>query len=395
MPAAVAQVRQQRAAFQRQAWIDLAAGQLHQGRQQVHGGYRSADAARREARRRMDQQRHARGHLEPVHLVPEAALAEHVAMVAGEHHDGVVGQPAFLQGRQQRTDLRVDVAAGAEVGTPGGADALLRQRLVPQVDDLQQALRMRVLLLLGEALARQRDVLVAVEIPVARRDAVGVVRMGHRHGQAEWLAGVLANMVVEVLAGLEHHLLVEVQLVGAHAGTGLQNRGHVVVPARAHLRLVPVHRPAIVRRIDVAGQAFLVAVQLVGTAEVHLARQRRAIAEVAQVVGVGGGIGGEVGGVVPGADAGRQATADQGEARRRAERAVAVRRVEHHGPFGEAREVRHAQHRARIVKRQQRRGHLVGHDEQDVRRGLHRAAYPMRLGYAIVLRRSSVHRNPW
>ena len=39
--------------------------------------------------------------------------------------------------------------------------------------------------------------------------------MGHRHGQAEWLAGVLANMVVEVLAGLEHHLLVEVQLVGA------------------------------------------------------------------------------------------------------------------------------------------------------------------------------------
>ncbi len=42
--------------------------------------------------------------------------------------------------------------------------------------------------------------------------------MGHRHGQAEWLAGVLANMVVEVLAGLEHHLLVEVQLVGAHAG---------------------------------------------------------------------------------------------------------------------------------------------------------------------------------
>ncbi len=165
---------------------------------------------------------------------------------------------------------------------------VLGQRLVPQVDDLQQALRMRVLLLLGEALARQRDVLVAVEIPVARRDAVGVVRMGHRHGQAEWLAGVLANMVVEVLAGLEHHLLVEVQLVGAHAGTGLQNRGHVVVPARAHLRLVPVHRPAIVRRIDVAGQAFLVAVQLVGTAEVHLARQRRAIAEVAQVVGVGG-----------------------------------------------------------------------------------------------------------
>ncbi|MOA18014.1 hypothetical protein D3C78_1382990 [compost metagenome] len=106
--------------------------------------------------------------------------------------------------------------------------------------------------------------------------------------------------------------------------------------------------------------------QLVRAAEVHLAGQRRAVAEAAQVVGVGGDVGGEVGGVVPGADLRRQLAADQGEARGRAQRAVAVGRVEHHGLLGEARQVRHADRRIGVVQRQQRGGHLVGHDEENV-----------------------------
>ncbi|MDT4801954.1 hypothetical protein FQZ97_346690 [compost metagenome] len=365
MPAFTPQVWQQRAAIQRQVAFQRAAGQFHQGGQQVDGGYRLAHPVRLEAPGGVDQQRHAGGHFEPVHLVPEAALAKHVAVVAGEHDQRVVGQAAFLQGPEQRADLRVDVAAGAEVGAAGVADLVRGQRLVPQVDHLEQALRVRVLLVLRQLGLRQRDVLVAVQVPVLAGDGVGIVGMGQRHGQAERLLGAHPHMVVEVLARLEHHFLVEIQLVGAHAGPGLQHRGHVVVPARAHLRLVPVHRPAVVGRVDVAGQALLVAVQLVRAAEVHLARQRRAVAEAAQVMGIGGHVGGKVGGVVVGPDLRRQLPAHQSEARGRAERAVAVGRIEYHALGGEPRQVRHLDWRGR-VEGQQRRGHLVGHDEEDV-----------------------------
>ncbi|MNQ66985.1 hypothetical protein D3C85_814890 [compost metagenome] len=224
---------------------------------------------------------------------------------------------------------------------------------------------MRVQLILGDVHAGQLDVFLAVQVPVLLGDGVGVVGVGQRHRQAERLFGMFAHMVVEVLARLEHHFLVEIQLVGAHAGPGLQHRGHVVVPARAHVRLVPVHRPAIVGRVDIAGQAFFVAVQLVRAAEVHLAGQRGAVAQPAQMVGIGGHVGREVGGIVVGADLRRQLAAHQGEARGRAERAVAVGRIEDHAFGGQLREVRHLDGR-RGVERQQRRGHLVGHDEEDV-----------------------------
>ncbi|MNW09842.1 hypothetical protein D3C71_2069360 [compost metagenome] len=75
-----------------------------------------------------------------MHLVPEPTLAEHVAVVAGEHDQGVLGQAAFFEGLQQLADVVVDVAAGAKVGAAGVADLVHRQRLVPQVVDLQQAL---------------------------------------------------------------------------------------------------------------------------------------------------------------------------------------------------------------------------------------------------------------
>ncbi|MNP47421.1 hypothetical protein D3C76_1414730 [compost metagenome] len=88
-------------------------------------------------------------------------------------------------------------------------------------------------------------------------------------------------MVEQVLLGLEYHLFVEIQLVGAHARAGLQHRGHVVVPGRTHVRLIPVHCPAVIGRVDVTGQALFVAVQLVRPAEMHLARQGGAVAEAA------------------------------------------------------------------------------------------------------------------
>ena len=62
----------------------------------------------------------------------------------------------------------------------------------------------------------------------------------------------------------------------------------------------------------------------------HLARQGCAVAQTAQVMGIGGHISREIGGVVKSADFGGQLPADHGEARGRAQGAVAVSRVKHH-----------------------------------------------------------------
>ena len=225
---------------------------------------------------------------------------------------------------------------------------------------------MRVLRGLGNHGARHGDVHALVQVPVFGGNGVRVVRVCHRHSQAKRLLGRVAHVVIQVLARFEDYLFVKVQLVAAHARPGLQHRGHVVVPAGALFQFVPIHRPAVVSGVDVAGQAFLVAVQLVGAAKMHLARERRAVAQVAQVVGVGGHIGGKVGRIVKAANARGQLAAHQAKARGRAQRAVAIRRVKSHALGGELGQMRHLDDGRRVVQWQQRRGHLVGHDEQYV-----------------------------
>ena len=132
---------------------------------------------------------------------------------------------------------------------------------------------MRVQFCLTDVYRRQRDFDAFVQVPELGRNRVRVVRVGHRHGQTERLVGLVAHTVEQVLVGLENHFLIEIELVRAHTGTGLQHRRHVVVPAGPYIGFVPVHGPAIVGRIDVAGQPLLVAVQLIGAAKMHFAGQ--------------------------------------------------------------------------------------------------------------------------
>ena len=311
-------------------------------------------------------QGHAGRHFKPVHLVPKAPIAQHVTVVAREHDDGVVGQFAFPQGFKQLADLGVHIAARTKVGTPRAADRLVAQRLVPQVDHLEQALGVRVLLGLRQGVLRHRDVFIPVQVVKLGGNGVGVVGVRHRDRQTKRLIGVVAHVVVQVLARPEDGFFVVVELVGAHAGASLQDRGHVVVPARAHLQFVPVDRPAVVGGVNVAGHALFVAVQLIGATKVHLARQRGSVTEVAQVVGVGGHVGGEVGRVVVALDARWQLATDQAEARRRAQGAGAIGRLKHHTFLRQATQMRHVHHRCGVVHRQDGRGHLVGHDEQDM-----------------------------
>ncbi len=113
-------------------------------------------------------------------------------------------------------------------------------------------------------------------------------------------------MSKQLLARGKHGLIVEVDLIGARARPGLDDRVHGVVPAGALLEARPVRRPAEVGRVDIRRQPLLETMQLVRSAEVHFAGQCRPIAGAAQVVREGWHLRGELGGVVIGTDLGRQ-----------------------------------------------------------------------------------------
>ncbi len=110
--------------------------------------------------------------------IPKPTLAEHVAMVAAKDDDGVLIQAALLEHIEQLADAVVDVAHGAIVGAAGALDLLVAELGVPQVADLEQALAVGVLLLLGDLDLGQIDVDPLVEIPVLLLDGVRVVGVG-------------------------------------------------------------------------------------------------------------------------------------------------------------------------------------------------------------------------
>ena len=211
-----------------------------------------------------------------------------------------------------------------------------------------------------------RDVLVAVEVPPSPGDRERVVRMAERDHVAERALVARADVPEQRPPGRERHLLVEVQLVGPQARPGVGDRRHVVVPAGALVRAVPVRRPAEVRRIDVGGEPLLEPVQLVRAAEVHLAGQHGAVAGPPQVVGEGRDLGAELRRVVVGAGARGQQAGQERRPGRGAQRAGRVRRVEDHPGLGEPGQRRGARHRVAVTG-QRRRHQLVGHDDQDVR----------------------------
>jgi hypothetical protein len=106
-------------------------------------------------------------------------------VVAAEDDDGVLVQAAPLEHVEQLADAVVDVADGAVVGAPGPLDLLVAELGVPEVADLEQALAVRVLLLLRDLDLGKLDVDALVEIPVLLLDGVRVVgvRQGNLYGR--------------------------------------------------------------------------------------------------------------------------------------------------------------------------------------------------------------------
>ncbi len=98
--------------------------------------------------------------------------------------------------------------------------------------------------------------------------------MCERRGNHE-RAFILGSCQVAQLADrTEADLVVIVELVGGVGNSGVGHAVQVVEPpVEAAVRVEPVRGPPKVSRIDIGRQPFFVAVQLVGTNEMHLANE--------------------------------------------------------------------------------------------------------------------------
>ena len=269
---------------------------------------------------------------------------------------------------------------------PGGAHLGLAGRRVVHGHGRAQAPRMGVVLHVPGRDRGQVDVFVGVEVPELGPIDVGIVGVDVGGDQAEGPRLAAARQIEEIALRGVGDLVVEIEVGRAQAGPGLPHHLHGVEPVEHLGRRVPLGRPGEVGGIDVGGQALGEAVQLVGAAEVHLAAQGRAIIQRREVVGEGRHLGGELGGVVPGADLGRQAAGHHDVAGRRAERRVAIGRVEDHALGAQAVDVGGLHQRVAVGRKELRR-QLVDHDEKDVGvRACHGPRLPLHAGIGTARR---------
>jgi hypothetical protein len=198
----------------------------------------------------------------------------------------------------------------------------------------------------------------------------------------------LRAYVEDFLPCLEDDVVVEVDLIGACAGTRLRHGIHGVIPARPLLESLPVRRPAEVRRIDVGGEPLLEAMQLIGSAKMHLAAEHRLIAGAAQIMREGGNLRRKLRGIVVGADGRDLPARQEREPRGGAQRAVAIERIEHDAARGQRVDVRGLRE-AIAVRGQRARRQLIGHQNQEIGSACHGGSCAHRLIIARAVRRSA------
>ena len=218
-------------------------------------------------------------------LYQRPALPQQLAVVAREEHDRVVLEPGLAQRAEHLADAVVDVADRRVVGVAGAPDLGVVERGGVDARHVAQPQAVRIGLRARDRPdRRQVDRVRVVAVPVLAAQLPRVVRMRERDGQEE--RAVVAARVVEQRAhGPRGDLVVVVHLHRRRADAGVSTLSIEWYQGRRSVeRDAPVRRPAEVRGVDVAGQPVLVAVQLVGPDEVHLAGQRGGVARGAQVV---------------------------------------------------------------------------------------------------------------
>ncbi len=296
-------------------------------------------------------------------------------MVGAEDRHGLLCEPAGLERRKHLTDPLVDVRQVRVVAVATRAHVVLRDVDLADPTVVPEPAAVRVELVDGpRGRGREVDVVVGVEIPVASPRDVRVVRVGERHAEEERDVTLVAGVVVEPADRVEGHLVVVLELVRHLGDAGLLDGAHVVVPpVDALARAAPVGRPAEVAGVDVRGEPLLEAVQLIRADEVHLAAEAGPVALEPEVVREGRDRRGKLRRVVVHAGPRRQRARHEHRAGRRAQRARAVRVLEHDSLLGEPVD-RGRPRDAVAVGAEEERGQLVDHHEQDVGRPAHRRA---------------------
>ena len=226
-------------------------------------------------------------------------------MIGEENDDRVFVLTRALQHVEYLADLLVDVGDIGEVAAARAAHVLLRDRIVRMVAGEHQPLTVGVLAVASDRRdGRVEFRAVGVEVPELPACDVGVVRVGEGNGQAPRPRVVAARQVVKLAGRLVGDLVVIFELVGDLGDAGALDRAQIVIPpVDALAGACVVGRPAEIGRIDVGRQPLLVAVQLVGPDEMHLARQRGLVAGAPEMMRIGRNVGGELRGVVVDASA--------------------------------------------------------------------------------------------
>ena len=218
-----------------------------------------------------DHQRNAGGAFEEVHLEPQPALAQHVAVVRDKDDHRLL--PCRLQRRHNLADLVIDIRDIGEIGAARPGDHVIGQGVAVPVAGIQDAARMGVLIVEGNGRdLRHQMRAVFVEVPVFPPRDVRIMRMGEADSHHPGAGISRAGKVIDLLRGVKGHLVVIFQLVGDLGHSGAGDRAHVVIPPVDPLTWAAViGRPAEIGGIDIGGQPLFKAVHLVGADEMHLA----------------------------------------------------------------------------------------------------------------------------
>ena len=333
--------------------------QVADGREQVHHlGKLAPLGAGVGGARQADHQRHPDRRLVQVaHLAGHAVLAELVAMIGHQHHEGVVERFRCAQRGEDAPDAVVQQRDQRQVGgyhLPArrvgiGVPAPPRDALDRRPRGAVRRRRPR----------RQRDPVRGVEAGIFTRRIqrrVGCVDADERRERRA--AGAAAQVVVELPAGHQVAILLRRSLEHAGDPAGVLQVAVVVESHGGHL--VVGDRPeAAVGAVRLAERHAVEAVPGEMVAEIALAG-RQAV------------------GVVQHAELVRVAPGDHRGARRHAHRVVGKAVAERHR-FGAQRiDVRGA-HEGILLVEQHVLARLVGHDQHQVgHRGLPRLSYPCR-----------------
>ena len=247
---------------------------------------------------------------EIVHLVPEPALAKHVAMVGCDDEDGVVDLADLLDGLHDLPDLAVEIGGVGVIAAPRPADVSRARGDSACPDAVQNAPGKRVRRHRQRLFIGKVDLLAFIQVPEFRAGHIGVMRLHEAGDEGERTAaicGTVAGEFHQLAPRRKGHLLVKFDLQSRRRVTRLEHRVHVMVPAvDPFIGMFPVGHPGEIGGIDVGRGALLKAVKLVRPDKMHASGKAGAIARAPQIMRKSRHRRAEIAGVVIGGDAADQ-----------------------------------------------------------------------------------------